>query len=75
MLSLIRSLTSRLSRKKKGTTMKVAIQPGVTEVEVSGLLPGQTVSVTETNAAGVSPSASYTAPAPSAPPAEPTVTD
>ena len=55
--------------------MNIAIQPGITDVEVDGLYPGQVVTVTAKVGTEVSPAATYTAPASTVAPAAPVVTD
>jgi hypothetical protein len=55
--------------------MNVVIKPGVTEIEVSGLYPGQVVSVIAKAGAMTSPSTSYTAPAATTEPEAPVVSD
>jgi hypothetical protein len=55
--------------------MNIAIQPGVTDIEVDGLYPSQSVTVTAKIGTQVSAPATYNAPAATAPPAAPTVTD
>ena len=61
--------------RKKGNAMKITVKPGILSYEVAGLLPGQAVQVTASNAVGTGPAATYTAPADTAAPEAPEVTD
>ena len=59
----------------KGEIVKISVQPGVTDVHVTGLLPGQVVEVTATNAAGTGPASSFTEAAPTSVPDAPVVSE
>jgi hypothetical protein len=73
-MELIRFLKNRLFRKRR-KTMKIIVGAGVVSYEITGLNPGQSVSVVANSAAGNSPAAIYTAPLPTAAPDVPVVAD
>lgn len=75
MLWKIRHLVNLIFPKKKGTTMKIEVVPGILVYEVDGLIAGQTVTVTAQIGSLVSPAASYTVPETNEAPAAPTLTE